>query len=126
MRKCLTSAARCSIKMRSQEPYIGRAVKPLLLDLVNGPLHCFGHHNKCTRFVCERELASAVGGAYTYDAKVEETCIDEDNHDDVQISCESGNQTSSDHNDDPDQPSHNEDVESKSYESKKIHNLRYT
>ena len=61
MRKRLTCAARCAIKMRSQEPDTRKAVKLLVQDLVNGPLHCFGFHTKCSTDFCkvalERELA---------------------------------------------------------------------
>ena len=37
MRKRLTSAARCAIKMRSKEADQKKAVKPLEQDLINGP-----------------------------------------------------------------------------------------
>ena len=61
MRKRLTCAARCAMKMRSQEPDTTKAVKLLVQDLVNGPLHCFGFHTKCSTDFCkvalERELA---------------------------------------------------------------------
>lgn len=52
MRKRLTSAARCAIKMRSREVDISRGIKLLEQDLINGPLHCFGHHDRCSPDFC--------------------------------------------------------------------------
>ena len=49
MHKRLTSAARCAIKMRSQEPDTKKAVKLLEQGLMNGPLHCSGFHSKCSK-----------------------------------------------------------------------------
>lgn len=48
MRKKLTSAARCVIKMRGKDSDWKRAVQLLQQDLRNGPLHCFGYHQKCS------------------------------------------------------------------------------
>ena len=48
MRKKLTSAARCAIKMRSKENDRRKGVKLLEKDLRNGPYHCFGIHSGCT------------------------------------------------------------------------------
>ena len=45
MRCRLTSAARCAIKMRSQELDRSKAVKKLQHDLQNGPFHCFCTQN---------------------------------------------------------------------------------
>ena len=53
MRKRLTSAARCAIKMRSKEENKHKAVRLLEQDLVNGPLHCFGYHQKCSLDFCK-------------------------------------------------------------------------
>ena len=63
MRRRLTSAARCAIKMRSQEPDVAKAVKQLKLDLQNGPFHCFGIHGKCSADFCRtaREQVQAIG-----------------------------------------------------------------
>lgn len=47
MRKRLTSAARCAIKMCSKDGNRQRAVRLLEQDLINGPRHCFGYHQKC-------------------------------------------------------------------------------
>ena len=52
MRKRLTSAARCAIKMRSQESNKAQAIKSLEKDIINGPLHCFGYHSKCSADFC--------------------------------------------------------------------------
>lgn len=48
MRKHLTSAARCAIKMRSKELNRKLAIKRLERDLLSGPLHCFGYYDKCS------------------------------------------------------------------------------
>ncbi len=52
MRRRLTSAARCAIKMRSQEKDVRAAVKKLELDFINGPFHCFGHYKGCSSDIC--------------------------------------------------------------------------
>ena len=52
MRQRLTSAARCAIKMRSQEPNKKEAIKKLQADLRNGPYHCFGIHCHCSPDFC--------------------------------------------------------------------------
>lgn len=59
----LTSAARCAIKMRSQEADCAAAVKKLEKDLQNGPFHCFGQHSKCSPDFCRiaREKANQDG-----------------------------------------------------------------
>jgi len=53
MRRRLTSAARCAIKMRSQEHDTTEAVRKLKRDLINGPFHCFGQHDKCSPDFCK-------------------------------------------------------------------------
>ena len=52
MRKRLTSAARCAIKMRSQEADRNVAARLLEQDLLDGPFHCFGYHDKCSPDFC--------------------------------------------------------------------------
>lgn len=52
MRKRLTSAARCAIKMRSKEMDRSQALRSLERDLINGPYHCFGHHTRCSPDYC--------------------------------------------------------------------------
>ena len=52
MRQKLVSAARCAIKMRSKYPDRVKARKLLEKDLLNGPLHCFGHHDHCSQDFC--------------------------------------------------------------------------
>ena len=38
--------------MRSQEPNRNVAARLLEQDLLNGPFHCFGYHNKCSPDFC--------------------------------------------------------------------------
>ena len=52
MRKRLTKAARCAIKMRSAMPDRKHATELLRADLRNSPLHCFGVHSKCSTDYC--------------------------------------------------------------------------
>ncbi len=54
MRQRLTSAARCAIRMRSQETDVKKAVKKLKQDLKNGHFHCFGVHTKCSPDFCQK------------------------------------------------------------------------
>jgi hypothetical protein len=53
MRKRLTSAARCAIKMRSKNEDQRKAVRLLEQDLINGPFHCFGYHQRCSIDFCK-------------------------------------------------------------------------
>lgn len=53
MRKKLTKAARCAIKMKSAHSNKGEAVKLLREDLRNGPFHCFGDHSRCSTDYCK-------------------------------------------------------------------------
>ena len=53
MRKRLTTAARCAIKMRSTESDAKRATELLRQDLINGPRHCFGIHSGCSTDYCK-------------------------------------------------------------------------
>ena len=53
MRKHLTTAARCAIKMRSAESDAKRGTQLLRQDLRNGPLHCFGIHSYCSTDYCK-------------------------------------------------------------------------
>ena len=52
MRKQLTKAARCAIKMRSALTDKKEAAKLLRQDLRNGPYHCFGDHSHCSTDYC--------------------------------------------------------------------------
>ena len=52
MRKRLTSAARCAIKMRNRDPDRNVVARLLERYLLNGPLHCFGYHDKCSTDFC--------------------------------------------------------------------------
>ena len=60
MRKRLTKAARCAIKMRSAIPDRKRAVELLRADLRNGPLHCFGVHTECSTDYCQVSRGSTT------------------------------------------------------------------
>ena len=53
MRKRLTTAARCAIKMRSIGTDKKQALELLRQDLRNGPLHCFGIHTHCSTDYCK-------------------------------------------------------------------------
>lgn len=53
MRKKLTKAARCAIKMRSANSNKAEAVRLLREDLRNGPYHCFGDHSQCSTDYCK-------------------------------------------------------------------------
>lgn len=53
MRKKLTKAARCAIKMRSKEKNTSVAIRKLQEDIYNGPLHCFGLHEACSPDYCK-------------------------------------------------------------------------
>ena len=53
MRKRLTKVARSAIIMRSQEQDRPVAISKLQKDLMNGPLHCFGYHTKCSPDFCK-------------------------------------------------------------------------
>lgn len=75
MRRRLTSAARCAIKMRSQEPDISKAVKQLERDLVNGPFHCFNQHANCSPDFC-RTARENMQGTSTGDCDSGEDSLD--------------------------------------------------
>ena len=63
MRKRLTKAARCAIKMRSLETDRRKAVHLLQRDLENSPLHCFGIHRNCSPDYCktaQQSLSSSL------------------------------------------------------------------
>lgn len=79
MRKRLTSAARCAIKMRSEESDRAEAIKRLSRDLINGPLHCFGHHEKCSADFCKtvREKGNEMASTSTEQSSTEEGNLDD-------------------------------------------------
>ena len=62
MRQCLTSAARCAIKMHSEEPNKTEALKKLQADLQNGLYHCFRMHDNCSPDFCTtvRKISSKM------------------------------------------------------------------
>ena len=64
MRKRLTSAARCAIKMRSKETNRSQALRSLEKDLINGPFHCFGHHAQCSPDFCSTAMEKLQQSTY--------------------------------------------------------------
>ena len=68
MRKRLTKAARCAIISRNNEKNRREAIIKLEKDLLNGPLHCFGYHSKCSTDFCTtaKELAQLTDQSITY------------------------------------------------------------
>ena len=70
MRRRLTSAARCAIKMRNQEADVATAVKKLERDLINSPFHCFGQHEGCSSAFCQtaRENENVLGPSNSHDS----------------------------------------------------------
>ena len=66
MRQRLTSSARCTIKMRSNEKDRPQAIKKLQDDLQNGTYHCFGIHDNCSADFCtavkERQQETEMQG----------------------------------------------------------------
>ena len=78
MRKKLTKAARCAIKMRNKEQNRSMAIKNLQEDIYNGPFHCFGLHQACSPDYCkvaESKLTSVVTVAQSTDSSLESTSI---------------------------------------------------
>ena len=73
MRRRLVSAARSAIRMRSTESDRSKAITKLRKDLLNGPRHCFGHHDHCSPDFCTtaREksnvLCTGPGAIETHD-----------------------------------------------------------
>ena len=60
MQKCLTTAARCAIEMRSTGSDVKQATKLLQQDLCNGPLHCSGVHTNCSTDYCKVTRSSQI------------------------------------------------------------------
>ena len=67
MRQRLTTAARCAIRMRSQETDTAKAVKQLERDLQNGPFHCFGQHQKCSPDFCQKARENIQNSSVIHD-----------------------------------------------------------
>ena len=80
MRQRLVSAARCAIKMQSKEPDRAKAIKQLEKDFINGPLHCFGQHDKCGPDFC-----STAREKVQQSLPVQETEIAKDECDDSEV-----------------------------------------
>ena len=51
--KCYRTALGCAIFMKSKETNQQKAIVDLRKDLLNGPLHCFGFHSKCSIDFCK-------------------------------------------------------------------------
>ena len=83
MRKRLTSAARCAIKMRSKEVDRKKAVKLLEHDLRNGPYHCFGIHDQCSSDFCTHKADQSMTSPAP-PADDNDDVTDDPNTDDVQ------------------------------------------
>ena len=91
MRKRLTCAARCAIRMRSKESDKSKAIRLLAEDLKNGPFHCFGQHDKCSIDFCssarDRAVLTEISSTNTGDERED---IDEDDltsDDDLRRKC---------------------------------------
>ncbi len=83
MRKRLVSAARCAIRMRSKNPDRKKAAKLLERDLLNGPWHCFGIHDRCSSDFCSAVQPSDQHAApLTSSSSEDENLCDEDDTDD--------------------------------------------
>ena len=94
MRRRLTSSARCAIRMRSKESDKSRALKSLERDLINGPFHCFGHHDRCSPDFCSTskeklQQSSSCGNGNAQDGpgSTEDDDDDDDNNDDLVGKC---------------------------------------
>ena len=77
MRRRLTSAARCAIKMRSTHPDRKEAIKILQRDLLNSPHHCFGIHSNYSPEYCKVAAGKASDGACICETDEEEEQIDD-------------------------------------------------
>lgn len=75
MRRRLTSAARCAIKMRSTHLDRKEAVKLLQRDL-NSPHHCFGIRSNCSSEYCKVAAGKTSDGACTCETDEEEEIDD--------------------------------------------------
>ena len=83
MRRRLTSSARCAIKMRSKERDTRQALKSLERDLINGPLHCFGHHQNCSPVFCSTSRERLQQNSSSAGVKDSDTVTDEPDTDDL-------------------------------------------
>ena len=70
MRKRLTKAARCAIKMRSAMTDRRQAVRLLRQDLRNGPMHCFGVHTNCSTDFCKAANTSPDSSSSSADTSL--------------------------------------------------------
>ena len=81
MRKRLTTAARCAIKMRSAESDAKRGTELLRQDLRNGPLHCFGIHSYCStdycKIVCNSNTTTTTNASISTSTQSEESTLED-------------------------------------------------
>lgn len=75
MRRRLTSAARCAMKMRGTHLDRKEAVKLLQRDL-NSPHHCFGIRSNCSSEYCKVAAGKTSDGACTCETDEEEEIDD--------------------------------------------------
>ena len=82
MRKKLTKAARCAIKMRSVHSNKAEAVKLLCEDLQNGPYHCFGDHSRCSTDYCKvKKIAQQQSSEHVQSENANSTTLTENDTD---------------------------------------------
>ena len=87
MRKRLTSAAGCAIKMRSKEQDTSKAFKLLEQDLKNGPNHCFGIHTNCSSDFCTHKSTHSHPNTFSSSSSSSDTCDESIGPDVVQGKC---------------------------------------
>ena len=90
MRRRLVSAARCAIRMRSKHEDRKVGVRLLRQDLVNGPNHCFGNHQKCSPDFCstaKEQLQATPTPAITSVSEGPSTAMEEDHNSDDGLDC---------------------------------------
>ena len=82
MRKRLTSAARCAIKMHSKEQDKTKGLALLKRDLINGPYHCFGHHSNYSPDFCQAARSTNADASSDQPAENEENIAQSTNDND--------------------------------------------
>ena len=85
MRKKLTKAARCAIKMRSKEENRNLAIKKLQQDIHNSPLHCFGQHQACSPDYCKIAKSKLTSENTTADPSSDSSLIPDDIQSDLDV-----------------------------------------
>ena len=102
IRQKLVSGARCTIRMRSYEMDVKKAVELLNRDLLNGPLHCFCIHSHCSTDFCTvaREKEEPSNGNTQNSQSASSSNNDDQPASSSSIFNESGRCSSDDENDD--------------------------